>query len=274
MPRINIEDKLYRDIRFANLAIKLKSRAMALGCLIGAWTLAQEYWKRNRLVPKTKFMEIECAQEILDCALAVIIAEDEDFVYVKGSKKEFDWLVKCSEGGKKNKKIKNNAHPEIIKEKMEGALSVSKGAEALPLTPSPSPSPTPTHSHKEYILSDSEKSNDMTWLVDLYNQMKGDLPAVSRLTYGTKRYKNVKRRLSEIPDKEKWIEIFQKVQESDFLSGRDGKWLGMSFDWIFKNAENPIKILEGVYSRNAVSKKEKVSTVNQEMARRVISGEL
>jgi len=100
------------------------------------------------------------------------------------------------------------------------------------------------------ILSDSKESDGMDWIVELWNQSKGSLPALSKLTCGTKRYNNVKRRLKEIPDKEKWADIFRKVQESDFLSGRDGKWLGMSFDWIFKNAENPVKILEGVYSRN------------------------
>ena len=38
----------------------------------------------------------------------------------------------------------------------------------------------------------------------------------------------------------------QKVSDSDFLSGRDGKWNGCGFDWLFiKN--NMLKVLEGNY---------------------------
>ena len=44
---------------------------------------------------------------------------------------------------------------------------------------------------------------------------------------------------------EQLTSFFEKVNSSDFLSGRDGKWK-CSFDWIIK-ASNRIKILEGNY---------------------------
>ena len=42
-------------------------------------------------------------------------------------------------------------------------------------------------------------------------------------------------------------ELFRMVQESDFLTGRDGKWGKCSFDWIV-NKKNALKILEGNYA--------------------------
>lgn len=41
--------------------------------------------------------------------------------------------------------------------------------------------------------------------------------------------------------------IFEAAQGSDFLSGRNGKWNGCSFDWLI-NKTNALKILEGNYT--------------------------
>lgn len=40
--------------------------------------------------------------------------------------------------------------------------------------------------------------------------------------------------------------IFQAAQNSNFLSGRSGKWNGCSFDWLI-NKTNALKVLEGQY---------------------------
>ena len=46
---------------------------------------------------------------------------------------------------------------------------------------------------------------------------------------------------------EKLHEIFRTAQESDFLSGRNGKWSGCSFDWLVKKS-NALCVLEGKYT--------------------------
>ena len=46
--------------------------------------------------------------------------------------------------------------------------------------------------------------------------------------------------------------VFHMAEESDYLSGRNGKWLNCSFDWIIKE-NNYVKVLEGNYSRNSDS---------------------
>ena len=45
-------------------------------------------------------------------------------------------------------------------------------------------------------------------------------------------------------------ELFERVQSSDFLSGKNGKWYGCNFDWILK-PENLKKILLGAYDNPA-----------------------
>ena len=45
-------------------------------------------------------------------------------------------------------------------------------------------------------------------------------------------------------------ELFERVQRSDFLSGRSGKWHGCSFDWLLK-PENLKKLLAGAYDNPA-----------------------
>lgn len=48
--------------------------------------------------------------------------------------------------------------------------------------------------------------------------------------------------------------VFELAEESDFLSGRNGKWTGCSFDWLI-NYNNAIKVLEGQYSNSEKSVK-------------------
>ncbi len=47
-----------------------------------------------------------------------------------------------------------------------------------------------------------------------------------------------------------FTEFFRKIENSDFLTGRNGKWKSC-FDWVLK-PENLIKILEGNYDNNTV----------------------
>lgn len=52
-------------------------------------------------------------------------------------------------------------------------------------------------------------------------------------------------------------DICKRVERSDFLTGRDGKWQGCSFDWILKPA-NWQKIMEGNYeNKKEISHTEK-----------------
>lgn len=51
----------------------------------------------------------------------------------------------------------------------------------------------------------------------------------------------------EVTKYEQLQKLFQMAQESDFLSGRSGKWDNCSFDWLM-NKTNALKVIEGNYA--------------------------
>lgn len=66
-----------------------------------------------------------------------------------------------------------------------------------------------------------------------------------------KRLASIERRAKELPDREQWFQIFAKVEASDFLSGRNGRWTACDFDWILGNSKsgspNYVRVDEGVH---------------------------
>jgi hypothetical protein len=83
-----------------------------------------------------------------------------------------------------------------------------------------------------------------------YNEILQDLPACKSIT--DKRRKAIKCRwqTDERTATLSWWrdEFFPLIADSDFLTGRSGKWTGCNIDWILK-AENFQKIREGTYNR-------------------------
>lgn len=70
------------------------------------------------------------------------------------------------------------------------------------------------------------------------------LPKIRGLT--AKRKREMKSRWQQHRSLEVFVETFSKAEASDFLTGRDGKWAGASFDWLLNEA-NMQKVLEGNY---------------------------
>lgn len=86
-------------------------------------------------------------------------------------------------------------------------------------------------------------------IVRLWNSICVSLPMVQGLSDSRK--DKIRSRLDEIGDEEKWLptieDLFKRIQASDFLCGRNGRWKA-NFDWVFKNDKNYVKILEGNYT--------------------------
>ena len=102
---------------------------------------------------------------------------------------------------------------------------------------------------------DVRPSFDYQAVVNSFNSVCKSLPKVQKLTdKRRKQIKNASKMLVEIT----FDELFTKVEESDFLTGRTGKWSGCGFDWIM-TAPNLTKIIEGNYDN-------KQSTVMQSSA--------
>ena len=88
-------------------------------------------------------------------------------------------------------------------------------------------------------------SIDYKQIVDLFNEICTSLPRVQNIS--DKRKKQIKNIVKQFsPD---FKEVFEKVEKSDFLTGRNGKWTNCGFDWIF-NPSNFVKIIEGNSDNN------------------------
>ena len=85
-------------------------------------------------------------------------------------------------------------------------------------------------------------------ILDLFNSNCTTLPKVKNLT--DKRKKKMRIRWRKYGDLEKYQDLFKKAELSDFLSGRNGKWTGCSFDWLLEEA-NMVKVLEGNFDNKA-----------------------
>jgi len=95
MARINIEDKLFTDERWMNLLLKVGDKDKALGIVCGAWILAQKNWLQYGFIPAKAWNK--SFDLMIEVELATRRADGN--VYVKGSKKAFQWLDQRSEAG-------------------------------------------------------------------------------------------------------------------------------------------------------------------------------
>lgn len=80
-------------------------------------------------------------------------------------------------------------------------------------------------------------------VIEEYNQICESMPKVQQAS--DKRKRVIKSRLKEYT-LDQICEVFQKAENSEFLSGRNGKWTGCNFDWLMTTG-NFIKVLEGTY---------------------------
>lgn len=90
---------------------------------------------------------------------------------------------------------------------------------------------------------DGEQSYDYQAVVDKFNHICISLPKVNSLN--DERRKAIKN-AQKVLDDMTFDELFEKIESSDFLTGRSGKW-SCCFDWILKPT-NLTKIVEGNYN--------------------------
>jgi len=102
------------------------------------------------------------------------------------------------------------------------------------------------------VKADTKSNIDFQAVVKSWNDIVSDLPKVVSLT--EQRKKAIKSIWMKAGDSPLWTfaTAFRDVQDSDFLSGRNGQWSGCGFDWVLKPA-NWTKIIEGNY-RNKTGK--------------------
>lgn len=104
---------------------------------------------------------------------------------------------------------------------------------------------------KDNIDISSKNSIDYPKIIELYHKNCPSLPKVTKITDARKKLINARLKDYSEEDLEK---AFKLAEESDFLTGRNGKWGGANFDWVM-NTNNIVKILEGNY-KNRIEKKQ------------------
>lgn len=154
LPRINIEDSIFRDARFFELAVKLGCTETAIGALVMAWIVAQENWKDNRkYIPIEDWRKRKLRNEIVDCGLATL---SSDGIKMAGAEDQFSWLVAAkaagSIGGKKsaeNRKAKGGtAQP---KQPLKSPKQPLKSPKGFQPSFSSSPSFSPSFSNSDSL---------------------------------------------------------------------------------------------------------------------------
>ena len=127
----------------------------------------------------------------------------------------------------------------IINKQSEGG---KKGARIRYGSPSELPINTPTHILDKDRELDIEKE-DRDRVIKSFHAICKSLPSIRKLS--KKRLSALNARLKEYPEEQFWTTYFEKVERSDFLSGRKDSWR-TGIDWLL-NENNMIKVLEGNY---------------------------
>ncbi|WP_051963006.1 hypothetical protein [Mesoaciditoga lauensis] len=86
-------------------------------------------------------------------------------------------------------------------------------------------------------------------VVESFNEICKSFSPVKQLT--DKRKKHIRARYAKHPLDE-ILTVFKKMEASSFLKGDNNRGWQASFDWVFKNEDNFVKVLEGKYDDKEV----------------------
>lgn len=119
---------------------------------------------------------------------------------------------------------------------------------------------------------ENEDDNTIENIILLFNKKCIDFPKV--LKSNKIREKKIKLRLKEMQNEIGIIEVlFDKMQASEFLKGKNNNQWSATFDWVFENESNWVKVIEGNYdNKKSCIKPEKENYVdyNARMAAELI----
>ncbi|MBR5271827.1 MAG: hypothetical protein IKU25_00310 [Clostridia bacterium] len=145
-----------------------------------------------------------------------------------------------------------------IKEKKnikENPLSKDKGQKKVDEQLSPSNS-------AEFEASIQREKLPSKEIKDIWNECCPSFPKL--LTISENRKNKMRNRIAEMGGAEKALEIlkgiFQKMESSAFLKGDNKRGWKASFDWLFENDKNWVKVWEGNYDSNNHSSGSKQSS--------------
>lgn len=252
MPRINVEDKLFLDERFIELAEDV-GRFQAVGMLVCFWRLAQQYWVKEELIPAEVFNRRYKILEKYGFA-----ERREQGFYCSGSEQQFAWVVKQHKNGQKGGRP--NKNKDLQKPKQNPSETLENPLYSLLFTHKDSPKGESRTSPK------TAKTDPLPFsvqkLIKCWNENKHpDMPICRAAKTGTARYKSAAARIKEHPDLEFWSDAIGRMAKSDFLAGKNDRGWRADFDFLIKS-QSIIKVLEGKYD-NKEKPQDIVYGVNQ-----------
>lgn len=199
MARINIEDSLFKDGPYLDLIIKIGSRHAALGAFVEACIIAQEFYlneETERMIPLSEWKRRKAVDYIIDVGLAELKGNQNQYVYLRGSEKQFAWLLQRKNAGDKGGRPKNeNPQNDLNNELETDRLSTDKrptsGSNPLPLSPTlplslsseSNSSSSNLPKKKKSLSSEQSEQNKKIWLSYAY---------AYRLRYGVEPVRNAK----------------------------------------------------------------------------------
>lgn len=181
MPRINVDDSLFKMRSWTNLIVALGDREKALGALVWAWITAQRFWYPERkLIPRDVWVDEGLCDEIIQAGLA---EDGEAGVYVHGSEEQFKWLfdnqakgVKSGEARRRKRTLNrgstavNSGSTEVNRSQPQPTDSNQPEPLTLPL----SPPLTLIHTQSQTLKSKTEcNSFDLEKIYEEYPKRPG-----------------------------------------------------------------------------------------------------
>lgn len=92
------------------------------------------------------------------------------------------------------------------------------------------------------VSADTKQRINYEDIMSLFNSICVSLPKIRNLT--DLRKQKIRKASKELNGD--FESFFKRIENSDFLTGKNGNWNGCNFDWVFK-PQNLIKIIEGNY---------------------------
>lgn len=160
MPRINIEDSLFKDNRFYELIGLLGDKKRAIGALVEAWVLAQAYVDEDNpggVIPEDHWNQQKISNEIITVGLARKIPNG---IEVCGGRVQFAWLRQRQDAAKRGGQAKSRKNKSKV-----GRVS-EPGRQPEVAGPCP---PTLTHTHTLTQSLTNTHTNNSTNYIDRVN---------------------------------------------------------------------------------------------------------
>lgn len=184
---------------------------MALGLLVEAWIVAQEFWKMNpNGIPRAEWAR----RRLSDLLIKSGLAEDRgDFIYMCGSQKQFSWLIQRVEAGKRGGMSNRGNHSTISE-------ATAKRPPQTVKPPSPALPPSPTQK-EELKASDASAPSPSSQFIGsyvlAYRKRYGEK---ARPDLGGKVQGGIKRLLSGMPLQRacEMIQVFLQMDDQWFLT--------------------------------------------------------